>query len=336
MNLIKLYYIFSLITLCSISYSPRACSCTAFADSQNMIIAKNFDWNQGHGILVSNKKGWNKKSLSAIPQKPALKWTSEYNSITFNQLGVEFPYNGVNEAGLSVEILWLNNSDYSKNEKLPVTNELQWIQYQLDTAATVEEAITNAKNLWLFPFVAKIHYFVCDYKSCAVFSYQNRQLVINKDLQIKALANDVYADSLKVWEGGDKTARFSILATQLTAHPQPLEIADAFGLLEKAHLPSNQWRIVYDKANHILNFKIAKDGLLKILPYQKLLQEGTCHDQQTLAFDFSQASVGDISHLMQPLNAHFNDTIVDKFNPKLAPQTLKQEIKMLTRSFTCN
>lgn len=336
MTQININYFFSLIALYFLSYSSPVFSCTAFADSQNMIVAKNFDWNQGHGILISNKKGWSKKSLSSVPKAQALQWTSQYNSLTFNQLGLAFPYNGVNEAGLSVEILWLNKSEYSKNENFPIINELQWIQYQLDTAATVEEAITNAKNTWLSPFVAKIHYFVCDYKSCAVLSYQNQKLVINKDLRIKALANDVYAESLQTWESGNKTERFSILASQLTNHPQPFEIADAFNLLEKAHLPSNQWRIVFDKANHILNFKIAKDGLLKIFPYQKFLQEGSCHNQPTLAFDFSQALVGDISNQMQPLEAHFNDTIVDQFNPRLAPQALKEDIKKLTRSFTCN
>lgn len=329
-------YILKAFFFCSLFYSLRIFPCTTFADSQNALIAKNFDWSQGQGFLVSNKKGWNKKSLDTRPLAKSLHWKSLYNSITFNQLSMEFPYNGINEVGLTVEILWLNKSVYSPNENLPVTNELQWIQYQLDTAATVEEAIANAKNIWLLPFVAKIHYFICDNKSCAIVSYQDQQLVINKDLQMKALANDIYAESLKAWKAGDRTQRFSILASALSAHPQPFKVDEAFNLLEKAHLPSNQWRIVFDKTNQNVHFKIAIDGLIKILPYQKFLQEGSCFDQPTKAFNLSQASVGDISQQMLPLSYEYNDAMIDQFNPHLAPQLLKNEIKKITRSFTCN
>ncbi len=319
----------------SSSFSSFTLSCTTFADQKNLILGKNFDWNQGQGFLVSNKKGWSKKSLVAAPQAQPLRWESKYNSITFNLLGLEFPNNGVNEAGLSVEILWLNDSEYPQRETLPATNELQWIQYQLDTAATVEEAITNAKNIWLYPFVSKIHYFICDYNSCATFSYQKQKLVINRDLKIKALANTIYSESLTTWESGDQTQRFSILASYLSENQKPMNVDEAFKLLEKVHLKSNQWRIVFDKAQSILNFKIAKDGLLKLFPYQKTLQEGTCRDQQTQYFNLSQAVVGDISNLFSPLSDSINEALVDQFDPKLAPAALKRAIKNLPKTFTC-
>ena len=38
------------------------------------------------------------------PEKP-IEWISKYGSISFNQFGAEFPYGGINEEGLVVEIM---------------------------------------------------------------------------------------------------------------------------------------------------------------------------------------------------------------------------------------
>jgi penicillin V acylase-like amidase (Ntn superfamily) len=40
------------------------------------------------------------------------KWVSRYGSVTFNQYGCENPTGGMNEAGLVVEQMWLDESAY--------------------------------------------------------------------------------------------------------------------------------------------------------------------------------------------------------------------------------
>jgi Penicillin V acylase and related amidases len=45
------------------------------------------------------------------PEKP-IEWISKYGSITFNQSGREFPHGGINEKGLVIEQMWLDEAAY--------------------------------------------------------------------------------------------------------------------------------------------------------------------------------------------------------------------------------
>ena len=81
---------------------PRtACSCTALCllDGRRPVVARNYDWHIGEGLVITNKKDVSKVALTY--DRPA-KWTSAYGSLTFNQYGREFPCGGMNEAGLVV------------------------------------------------------------------------------------------------------------------------------------------------------------------------------------------------------------------------------------------
>ena len=60
---------------------------------------------------------------------------------------VSFPLGGMNEKGLVVEIMWLDSSEYPKPDGKPSVNELQWIQYQLDNFATVNDVLSAAAKI---------------------------------------------------------------------------------------------------------------------------------------------------------------------------------------------
>lgn len=313
----------------------KSLACTTFTDSANNIFAKNFDWHQGHGLLVVNKRGWDKEGLAPRERTPTAKWRSQYNSISFNQMGQEFPYGGVNQAGLSVEILWLDESDYSDSENLPIINELQWVQLQLDTAANVDEAIQNAKNVWLYPFKAKVHYFICDLKSCAVFEFEKKKLLIHQNLPIKALANDFYDHSIRAWKSGDQKQRFSILAQALEQPNSTLASEQAFALLDKAKRMDNQWKIVFDKSRFHVDFQMAKDQLMKSLDYRMALENGDCREQKVLAFDLETTVAGPIDKLLNPLTDQTNAALIDKAHPLLVSKQLKAALKGFPKTRHC-
>src|ERR1700756_2772242 len=123
-------------------FSVQGFSCTSFLNSTSgrSVMAKNFDWDLGHGLLIVNKQNVQKIALAAEDTDAPLLWTSKYGSVTFNQLGRELPYGGMNEKGLTIEILWLNETEYPPLvPQIMEANESQWIQSMLDRAQNIDE-----------------------------------------------------------------------------------------------------------------------------------------------------------------------------------------------------
>ncbi len=89
-----------------------------------------------------NKRNVTKTAAAFPPEKP-ITWTSKYGNITFNQMGREFPYGGINEAGLVIEQMWLDKTRYPVSDNRYGLSELQWIQYQLDNSATINDVIAS-------------------------------------------------------------------------------------------------------------------------------------------------------------------------------------------------
>ena len=54
----------------------------------------------------------------------------------------EFP-RGMNEAGLVIEQMWLQEAKYPAADDRYGMNELQWTQYQLDNPASVKDVIDS-------------------------------------------------------------------------------------------------------------------------------------------------------------------------------------------------
>jgi len=87
-------------------------------------------WSFPRGIARSGEVGPN-----------SLKWTSKYGSVIASGYGVSTS-DGINEAGLVANLLWLAESDYPKFEPgKPGLSIALWAQYVLDNFATVAEAV---------------------------------------------------------------------------------------------------------------------------------------------------------------------------------------------------
>ena len=108
-------------------------------------------------------------------------WTSKYGSITFNQNGKEMPYGGMNEKGLVVEMLWMDETQFNISEDKAYLNELEWIQYQLDNFHSIDEVIANIESFKVYPIQGKIHYLLADTHGTVSYTHLIRDNGIGLD-----------------------------------------------------------------------------------------------------------------------------------------------------------
>ena len=225
-----------------------AAACTTFC-TPGGLFGRNYDWNIGYGMVTVNKRGMSK--TSAVDGNPA-RWISRYGSVTFNQYGRDNATGGMNEAGLVVELMWLEDTRYPKADSRPALGGLEWIQYQLDTASTVAEVIVNARRVRISEGAAPLHFLVADARgNTAALEYLGGELVVHRGA--RALANDAYAKAGAAMRGGAKD-RFARAALGLEGAKTA---DDAFALLDKVAQANTQWSIVYDLAGRTIAWRTA-------------------------------------------------------------------------------
>lgn len=245
--------------LAAILVADVAGACTTFCTRG--LFGRNYDFEIGYGMLVVNKRGMAKR---ATTKQPAV-WTSRYGSLTFNQFGRDLPTGGMNEKGLVVELMWLDGTRYPKADERPAVGTLEWIQYQLDTAATVDDVVANMKTVRISERGVPLHYLVADADGgVAAIEFLDGQPVVHrgKALEVPVLANDTYASSLAALRGegpsGGSTPRFVRAANML---PKATSVDDAFAILEAVAQPgSTQWSIVYDQRKRVVTYRTKANG----------------------------------------------------------------------------
>jgi choloylglycine hydrolase len=132
-----------MVSLASLTVE-KANACTTFVinDSTHLIFGRNFDFDFGEGYICLNRRGLKKTSFVREPDLP-VRWTARYGSITFNQVGIDNPMGGMNEKGLVIAQMALPGSVFPESNGKEVLGELDWIQFQLDNSASLNEVIEN-------------------------------------------------------------------------------------------------------------------------------------------------------------------------------------------------
>src|SRR6266480_31929 len=144
--------------LCLFLNQTFACTTFCLVGKGEVLFGRNYDWTIGDAFVLVNKRGV-AKTATIIDSDNGAKWISKYGSVTFNQYGRENPTGGMNEAGLVVEQMWLDETEYPRDAALPTIDTQEWIQYLLDTSATAAEAVRNATHVRILSDV-KVHYLV--------------------------------------------------------------------------------------------------------------------------------------------------------------------------------
>ena len=261
------------VLLISIFIYQISIACSAFYfNGENKIFAKNFDWGFGQGYLIKNIRGQQKYAYGFRGNNVA-GWTSKFGSITFNQVGKEFPYGGINEKGLVIEQLWLGNTEYQENNNKTIS-ELEWIQYQLDNYEKVDEVIENINSLTIKP-IARIHYFLADKNGVsAVIDFVNGDVKIDrKQDKFQVITNETSEDSKKYYDfnkdinpnSRSHFDRYCILRNNLNV--ENLSISESFKKLNlvKEDEPNykSYWSIVYDINKLEFYFKSVDNSEIK-------------------------------------------------------------------------
>ncbi|HUO00463.1 MAG TPA: linear amide C-N hydrolase, partial [Bradyrhizobium sp.] len=126
-----------LVSACML-ISSTAGSCTRFvylgADHQ-VITARSMDWKTDVGTNLWIFPRGMKRSGEAGAN--SIQWTSKYGSVIASAYDVSTT-DGMNEAGLVANVLWLVESSYPKYDgRTPGLSIAAWAQYVLDNFATV-------------------------------------------------------------------------------------------------------------------------------------------------------------------------------------------------------
>lgn len=260
----------------------RACTTFVLRGGENLVFGRNFDYDVTGGVVFVNKRNVAKEAASFdVPAK----WVSKYGSVTFNLYGREMPMGGMNEAGLVVENMWLDETLYPPSDTTPTVNALQWIQYQLDNFATVQEVIDHCSKIRITGYGGgRIHYLACDRGGdAAIIEILEGKNVIHRgaDLPVVALTNDTYRASmefLRDLEGKEPPAeprpnhtslgRFVWAARGVEAFNGSADASVfpyAFDLLGKVSNEGTQWSIVYDIAGSTIHFRTQVNPVIRVI-----------------------------------------------------------------------
>jgi choloylglycine hydrolase len=276
------------VILAAIGSRPGA-ACTAFVMKNGgvVLLAKNLDWPVGEGYVFVNKRHVIKEAFGGAAS-PALRWTSKYGSVTFNQFGREFPLGGINEQGLVIEEL-NGPAVYPSPDARPGLNEFQWIQYQLDNHSSVRDVLKSEVRLRISKLLLDLHFLIADRSGkAAVVEFAGGRMVSysGNGLPVRVLSNNSYAESVrflkmhrgfggerKVSNGPESAERFVRAATILEDFDWPVRgvLSDhAFTVLRSVEQADTQWSIVYNIPRHLVFFKTRAHRRLKIISLDAL------------------------------------------------------------------
>jgi len=277
----KRFLILCCVLIASLLAPPSHACTTICLDKENkLVVGKNFDWVTGDALIIVNKRNVSKTAFldPAWGEQP-VNWTSKYGSLTFNPWGREFPFSGMNEAGLVVSGMGLSSIIYPTPDERPAIHSNQWIQYQLDNSATVAQVIASDLELRIRnEGTSKRNFFVCDSTgTCATIEFIDEKLVYHtqETMPVKALVNTTYEKAVDYWEKdeipefdpGLNIHRFITAAEMLEDYDSRTSgpaVNYTFNILSDMDwwIPT-QWSIAYDIPNHHINFHTINSGNIR-------------------------------------------------------------------------
>ncbi|UCD64159.1 MAG: linear amide C-N hydrolase [Candidatus Zixiibacteriota bacterium] len=316
-SLIRFLLVLSAICLAGAGDS-FPCSTFVLQSEGDLVFGRNWDFFSSKGLVVINKRDVAKTAFLAPPENP-VSWVSKYGSITFNQIGKEFPFGGMNEAGLVVETMWLDETVYPAPDERPGIMEVQWIQYQLDNCATVEEVIATHDRLRIArdQSASKLHFLICDRSGkAATVEFLGGRLVsrTGNDLPVAALTNSTYRESLQFRKAYDSLEpaqqinntsldskeRFATIARRIRDYRRDnirptVEYAfDILGSVTQGKFGRHctAWTVVYDIRNMQIYFKTYENRELRIVSFADF--DFSC-PAPSLVFDMGNGLTGEVS-----------------------------------------
>jgi Linear amide C-N hydrolases, choloylglycine hydrolase family/Domain of unknown function (DUF4143) len=263
LNLKKSFTVLSTKVLAGLlALSPiNADACTRvvyLGPNADVITARSMDWNADIGTnLWIFPKGMERSGEAG---RNSLRWTSKYGSVIASGFDVATT-DGLNEAGLCANLLWLTESQYPAFDRSkPGLSVAAWAQYVLDNFATVQEAV-NALRGEPFTIVtdtvpgetrlAMLHLSMSDATGdSAIVEYIGGKQVIHHDRKYQVMTNSpIFDEQLALNEQGRRKAWFeSYLTTILQRDVRDLSNIDDLSAVPRL------LSVVASRAGGLLNY----------------------------------------------------------------------------------
>lgn len=280
-----------------LSLNPaHACSRVVYQGPKGTIItARSMDWNEDMKTNLWIFPAGLERSGEAGPN--SFKWTSKFGSVIATAYDCSSS-DGMNEKGLVANLLWLAESEYEAwNQKKAGLSIAAWVQYVLDSYATVDEAVLGLSKQEFVVVtgetpgrnsLATLHLAISDPTGDnAIFEYIGGKLVIHHNRSYQVMTNSpIFEKQLALneyWKniggtvmlpGTNRAAdRFVRASFYIHAIPQTddarVAIASVFSVIRNVSVPfgistpgqpnisSTRWRTVADHKNKIYFFESA-------------------------------------------------------------------------------
>ena len=311
----------------------HACTNIVLHNGKRIVFGSNLDWNIEGGLVFVNQRSMLRQSIVDPGKNNRATWVSRYGSVTFNQAGRDLPMGGINEAGLIVASMWLDDAQYPTPDERPGVDNAEWIQYQLDTSDSVSDVIASDKDIRIAG-PAPLHYMVADRSGAvATIEFLNGRMVAHagERLPVAALTNSTYDISLQSIEGKTfhwwswwpwglpwgraSLDRFAVAAgrvQQFQSSPSEDDVDYAFDKLRGASqggATPTQWSIVYEETPQrmLVHFRTRQNFEVKTIDLARL--NFACSGSAEW-MDIQHQASGDVTSNFQPYTYEKNLELV--------------------------
>ena len=316
------------------------CTTLTLKDNRDLLLAQNYDFYYGHGLVITNPRGVEKVALGD-DERLSARWVARYGSVTFNQFARELPVCGMNETGLTIGSMWHAVDAPPAPAGSELINELQWIQFQLDQCASVRDVIQRLDDVRLSVAKYPMHYLVSDPSGdAAIVEHDGEGFVAYESPNALACSNAPFLETLdyfgrlehlrseqvRIWQPIlDRAAKAMLLSREFRDRDSGLPAVDyAFGALDQVRLqvgmrdlfnwlgkglPPSQtfWQIVFDGTRKIIYFRSPGRKNLRWINLPELdLSPGAA----AAVLDVQTPQTGDVTDLFETYTRAANERIV--------------------------
>jgi penicillin V acylase-like amidase (Ntn superfamily) len=182
----------------------RADGCSRILWNNNnlaVVVARTMDWPESTEPILTvlprgmKRDGGQVGTEVVVKDNPA-KWTSKYGSLVTTIYGIGSA-DGFNERGLGGHMLYLNTTDFGgRDPSKPGLQAALWLQFVLDNAATVNEALEALGTVQVVPAEARghkatVHLALEDASGdSAIIEYVGGKPVIHHGREFRIMTND--------------------------------------------------------------------------------------------------------------------------------------------------
>ena len=314
-------------------------SCTSLflsAADGTRVFGTNLDYQFSRGRLYVNPRGITKQGWSEGTTGTVASWTSKYGNLTFNLAGYQLAWAGMNEAGLVISTMALDSTANPPADSRPPLESGFWVQYVLDSCATVTEVRQTDTKVRMARTVD--HYLISDRSGrCAVIEFLDGQMVchIGRDLPVSALTNSEYDHSVIAWRTGkplegDSLVRFGAAADRVKRYTDSDPVEYAFSALFAVRREWTAWSIVFDARSLQASFFTRGHPSLKSVSFAGLNFSPTA---QTRMLDINADLSGDVTDALVPYShedalSHMSAAF-KVFTPAMSPKEVDSFLRFL-------